>query len=71
MGQQERLLERRARADICNSSGETPVHWAAKSSNIAALDTLTRGDRSLLSMRDCDGFTWACLRGSFAPRRAD
>jgi len=53
----KQLLERKARADLGNSSGETPVHWAAKSSNVTALDTMTRADRGLLSLRDCDGFT--------------
>eukprot|EP00440_Ansanella_granifera_P034100 gb/GFBE01036993.1/.p1 GENE.gb/GFBE01036993.1/~~gb/GFBE01036993.1/.p1 ORF type:complete len:742 (+),score=138.72 gb/GFBE01036993.1/:1-2226(+) len=51
------LLERRARPDIGNNSGESPVHWAAKSSNVTALDAMTRADRGLLSVRDCDGFT--------------
>eukprot|EP00928_Gymnodinium_smaydae_P008354 TRINITY_DN13040_c0_g1_i1.p1 TRINITY_DN13040_c0_g1~~TRINITY_DN13040_c0_g1_i1.p1 ORF type:complete len:730 (-),score=157.92 TRINITY_DN13040_c0_g1_i1:131-2293(-) len=51
------LLDRRARPDLGNSSGETPVHWAAKSSNVHGLDVMTRGDRGLLSQRDCDGFT--------------
>lgn len=52
-----RLLEWGARSDIGNSSGETPVHWAAKSSNVTALYCMTRSDRGLLSLRDCDGFT--------------
>merc|ERR1719199_332572 len=52
-----RLLERGARPDVGNASGETPVHWAAKSSNVLALDAMTRHDRGLLSARDCDGFT--------------
>ncbi|CAE7245723.1 unnamed protein product [Symbiodinium natans] len=51
------LLERRARPDVGNDSGECPVHWAAKSSNVAALDAMTRANRALLSLRDCDGFT--------------
>eukprot|EP00933_Yihiella_yeosuensis_P066610 TRINITY_DN7096_c0_g1_i1.p1 TRINITY_DN7096_c0_g1~~TRINITY_DN7096_c0_g1_i1.p1 ORF type:complete len:729 (-),score=92.15 TRINITY_DN7096_c0_g1_i1:219-2405(-) len=51
------LLERNARPDIGNASGESPVHWAAKSSNVHALDLMTRADRGLLSVRDCDGFT--------------
>mmetsp|Transcript_7817 Transcript_7817/g.18068 ORF Transcript_7817/g.18068 Transcript_7817/m.18068 type:complete len:681 (+) Transcript_7817:69-2111(+) len=51
------LLERRARPDAGNHSGECPVHWAAKSSNVAALDAMTRANRALLSLRDCDGFT--------------
>lgn len=51
------LLERRARADAANLSGECPVHWATKSSNVTALDAMTRGNRGLLSTRDCDGFT--------------
>lgn len=52
-----RLLEFKARADLGNSSRETAVHWAAKSSNMHALDAMTRADRGLLSQRDCDGFT--------------
>lgn len=51
------LVERHARPDIGNFSGESPVHWAAKSSNVTALDLLTSQDRGLLSLRDCDGFT--------------
>ncbi|CAE7839354.1 Ankrd24 [Symbiodinium sp. CCMP2592] len=51
------LLERRARPDVGNSSGECAVHWAAKSSNVIALDAMTRASRAFLSMRDCDGFT--------------
>ena len=31
-----------ARPDVGNSSGETPVHWAAKASNVTALDAMTR-----------------------------
>jgi len=53
----QKLMEMKARPDIGNSSGETPVHWAAKSSNVTALDAMTRADRGLLSLRDCDGFT--------------
>ncbi|CAK0875700.1 unnamed protein product, partial [Prorocentrum cordatum] len=53
----ERLVERGARVDAANSQGEAAVHWAAKSSNVHSLDTMTRGDRGLLSLRDCDGFT--------------
>jgi len=51
------LVAQNARPDVGNSSGETPVHWAAKASNVAALDAMTRADRALLSLRDCDGFT--------------
>lgn len=51
------LLERRARPDIGNLSTECAVHWATKSSNVAALEAMTRGNRGLLSTRDCDGFT--------------
>ncbi|CAJ1359526.1 unnamed protein product [Effrenium voratum] len=51
------LLEKRARPDIGNQSGECPVHWAAKAANVTALDAMTRGNRGLLSVRDCDGFT--------------
>eukprot|EP00927_Polykrikos_kofoidii_P070607 TRINITY_DN67020_c0_g1_i1.p1 TRINITY_DN67020_c0_g1~~TRINITY_DN67020_c0_g1_i1.p1 ORF type:complete len:785 (+),score=91.55 TRINITY_DN67020_c0_g1_i1:96-2357(+) len=51
------LLERNARPDVGNSCGETPVHLAAKSVNVHALDVMTRADRGLLSQRDCDGFT--------------
>jgi len=51
------LLEKRARPDLPNNSGECAVHWAAKSSNVVALDAMTRANRALLSMRDCDGFT--------------
>eukprot|EP00438_Fugacium_kawagutii_P018944 Skav232071 [mRNA] locus=scaffold1176:272203:273751:- [translate_table: standard] len=51
------LVERRARPDIGNLSGEFAVHWAAKSSNVHALEAMTRGNRGLLSVRDCDGFT--------------
>merc|ERR1719191_2518610 len=52
-----KLLERGARVDASNSQGEAAVHWAAKSSNVHSLDTMTRSDRGLLSLRDCDGFT--------------
>lgn len=52
-----KLVDRNARPDIGNNSGETAVHWAAKSSNVHALDSMTRHDRALLSQRDCDGFT--------------
>ena len=51
------LLARGARADVGNASGECPVHLAAKSTNVAALDAMTRANRALLSLRDCDGFT--------------
>ena len=51
------LLERRARPDIGNLSTECAVHWATKSSNVTALEAMTRGNRGLLSARDCDGFT--------------
>eukprot|EP00929_Paragymnodinium_shiwhaense_P041720 TRINITY_DN21665_c0_g1_i1.p1 TRINITY_DN21665_c0_g1~~TRINITY_DN21665_c0_g1_i1.p1 ORF type:complete len:721 (+),score=135.23 TRINITY_DN21665_c0_g1_i1:82-2244(+) len=51
------LMESGARADIGNTSGESPVHWAAKSSNVFALDAMTRSDRARLSQRDSDGFT--------------
>jgi len=53
----QRLLERGARADIGNSSKETAVHWAAKSSNTHALNLATKNERGLLSQRDVDGFT--------------
>eukprot|EP00931_Biecheleriopsis_adriatica_P103093 TRINITY_DN7797_c0_g1_i1.p1 TRINITY_DN7797_c0_g1~~TRINITY_DN7797_c0_g1_i1.p1 ORF type:complete len:749 (+),score=114.64 TRINITY_DN7797_c0_g1_i1:56-2248(+) len=53
----QKLLERGARPDIGNVSGESPIHWASKSSNVSALDAMTRADRGLLSVRDCDGFT--------------
>jgi len=46
------LLERRARPDVGNSSGECAVHWAAKSSNVIALDAMTRANRAFLSMVD-------------------
>lgn len=52
-----RLLEAKVKPEIGNQSGETPVHWAAKSSNVNALDAMTKVDRGLLSLRDCDGFT--------------
>mmetsp|Transcript_63976 Transcript_63976/g.177506 ORF Transcript_63976/g.177506 Transcript_63976/m.177506 type:complete len:713 (-) Transcript_63976:249-2387(-) len=52
-----KLLERNARPNIGNSSGESAVHWAAKASNISSLDAMTKGNRGLLSLRDCDGFT--------------
>eukprot|EP00928_Gymnodinium_smaydae_P013908 TRINITY_DN15043_c0_g3_i3.p1 TRINITY_DN15043_c0_g3~~TRINITY_DN15043_c0_g3_i3.p1 ORF type:complete len:1159 (-),score=279.96 TRINITY_DN15043_c0_g3_i3:60-3536(-) len=52
-----RLLERGARPEICNASGETAAHWAAKASNVYALGATTRGRPGLLSVRDCDGFT--------------
>lgn len=52
-----RLLDFKARPDIGNSSRETAVHWAAKSSCVLALNALTKADRGLLSQRDCDGFT--------------
>lgn len=52
-----KLMESNARPDIGNTAGETPVHWAAKSSNVTALDTMTKLDRGLLSQRDCGGFT--------------
>jgi len=51
------LLERGAQPGARNSSGEAPLHWAAKASFVAGLSALSRGDRSLLSLRDCDGFT--------------
>ena len=51
------LLERGARPDVGNSSGECAVHWAVNSSNVSALDKMTNTNRALLSMRDCDGFT--------------
>ena len=51
------LLERGARPDLPNNSGECAIHWAAKSSNVIALDAMTRANRALLSIRDCDGFT--------------
>ncbi|CAE7217438.1 unnamed protein product [Symbiodinium sp. CCMP2592] len=51
------LLERGARPDIPNYSGESAIHWAAKSSNVIALDAMTRANKALLSIRDCDGFT--------------
>jgi len=53
----QQLMERQARPDLGNSSGESPVHWAAKSSNVLALDAMTKHDRGLISQRDCDGFT--------------
>lgn len=52
-----KLLERGARPDLGNSSGESAVHWAAKSSNVHALGVMTKYDRGVLSLRDCDGFT--------------
>jgi len=52
-----KLLERGARPDVGNSSGESAVHWAAKSSNVHALGAMTKYDRGVLSLRDCDGFT--------------
>lgn len=52
-----KLLERMANPQTGNSSGETPVHWAAKSSNVHALGVITKNDLGLLSQRDCDGFT--------------
>ncbi|CAE7750645.1 osm1, partial [Symbiodinium necroappetens] len=51
------LLERGARPDIPNNSGECAVHWAANSSNVIALDAMTKANRALLSIRDHDGFT--------------
>ena len=51
------LLTKQARPDIGNNSGECAVHWAAKSSNVKALDAMTGANRAVLSMRDCDGFT--------------
>lgn len=57
------LSDRGARPDIGNSSGETPVHWAAKSSNVVALETMTKMDRGQLSQRDCDGFTPFIISG--------
>ncbi|CAE7774018.1 PAT23 [Symbiodinium pilosum] len=44
------VLERRARPDIVNDSGECAVHWAAKSCNVAGLDAMTRANRALLSL---------------------
>jgi len=52
-----KLLERGARPDMGNSSGESAVHWAAKSSNVHCLGVMTKYDRGVLSLRDCDGFT--------------
>lgn len=52
-----RLLEDGVRLDVANVSGETPVHWAAKSSNIHALTAMMQRDYGVLSQRDCDGFT--------------
>jgi len=52
-----KLLERSARPDLGNSSGESAVHWAAKSSNVHALGLMTKFDRAMISQRDCDGFT--------------
>ena len=51
------LLERGARPNVGNNSGECAVHWAANSGNVRALDKMTKTNRALLSMRDCDGFT--------------
>ncbi|CAE7567415.1 Ank3, partial [Symbiodinium microadriaticum] len=51
------LLERGARPNVGNNSGECAVHWAANSCNVRALDRMTKTNRALLSMRDCDGFT--------------
>ena len=51
------LLERGARPDVGNNSAECAVHWAANSCNVIALDKMTRSNRALLSIRDCDGFT--------------
>ena len=51
------LLERGARPDIPNNSGECAVHWAANSSNVIALDAMTKANRALLSIRNHDGFT--------------
>ncbi|CAE7561264.1 PAT23 [Symbiodinium sp. CCMP2456] len=51
------LLERGARPDVGNNSAECAVHWAANSCNVIALDKMTRTNRALLSIRDCDGFT--------------
>jgi len=52
-----KLCERGARPDIGNNSGEAPVHWAAKSSNVCALDIMTKRERGFLTKRDMDGFT--------------
>lgn len=52
-----RLLDLKARADVGNQFRETAVHWAAKSSNVLALDAMTKADRGLLSQGDSDGFT--------------
>ena len=51
------LLERGAQPNVGNNSGECAVHWAANSCNVRALEKMTKTNRGLLSMRDCDGFT--------------
>ncbi|CAE7376426.1 akr1, partial [Symbiodinium pilosum] len=51
------VLEKRARPDIVNYSGESPVHFAAMSSHVAGLDAMTRANRALLSLHDKDGYT--------------
>lgn len=63
------LVERGARVDLGNASGETPVHWAAKATNVNGLDSMTRTDRSLLSVRDCGGYTpfIICAQNDNAP----
>eukprot|EP00927_Polykrikos_kofoidii_P048807 TRINITY_DN43004_c0_g1_i1.p1 TRINITY_DN43004_c0_g1~~TRINITY_DN43004_c0_g1_i1.p1 ORF type:complete len:691 (-),score=94.61 TRINITY_DN43004_c0_g1_i1:117-2189(-) len=53
----DRLLEGGARVDIVNTTGESPIHWAARASNIHAMEVLSKGDPDLFSVRDCDGFT--------------
>merc|ERR1719188_2628878 len=52
-----KLCEHGARPDIGNATGEAPVHWAAKSSNVCALDIMTKRERGFLTKRDMDGFT--------------
>mmetsp|Transcript_129542 Transcript_129542/g.242351 ORF Transcript_129542/g.242351 Transcript_129542/m.242351 type:complete len:741 (+) Transcript_129542:75-2297(+) len=53
----QKLLDRAASPEMGNSSGESAVHWAAKSSNVNALNAMIKHDRGVLSQRDCDGFT--------------
>ena len=51
------VLEKRARPDIVNNCGESPVHFAAMSAYAAGLDAMTQANRALLSLHDMDGHT--------------
>jgi ankyrin repeat protein len=51
------LLDRDAKVDVINDSGETPLHWAVQKAHLEIARTLLRKKTSYLETQDKDGNT--------------